>query len=107
MNELLANYPAVLDVATVAEILGVTPSTVRRLLKANVIPSVKVGRLTRVTKDKLIDYLEERNVQLMKEKTNISLELLLLNDLLRTKVIDKEIYDKAVAKINANQAQAA
>lgn len=107
MNELLANYPAVLDVATVAEILGVTPSTVRRLLKANVIPSVKVGRLTRVTKDKLINYLEERSVQLMKEKASISLELLLLNDLLRTKVIDKEIYDKAVAKINANQAQAA
>ena len=43
----------------------------------------------------------------MKEKTNISLELLLLNDLLRTKVIDKEIYDKAVDKINANQSQAA
>lgn len=38
----------------------------------------------------------------MKEKANISLGLLLLNDLLRTKVIDKEIYDKAVAKINAN-----
>ena len=48
MNELLAKYPAVLDVATVAEILEVTPATVRRLLKANVIPSVKVGRLTRV-----------------------------------------------------------
>lgn len=107
MNELLAKYPAVLDVATVAEILGVTPATVRRLLKANVIPSVKVGRLTRVTKDKLINYLEERSVQLMKEKTNISLEILLLNDLLRTKVIDKEIYDNAVAKINASQAQAA
>lgn len=107
MNELLAKYPAVLDVATVAEILGVTPATVRRLLKANVIPSVKVGRLTRVTKDKLIDYLEERSVQLMKEKANISLELLLLNDLLRTEVIDKEIYDKAVAKINANLNQAA
>lgn len=43
----------------------------------------------------------------MKEKTNISLEILLLNDLLRTKVIDKEIYDNAVAKINASQAQAA
>lgn len=43
----------------------------------------------------------------MKEKTNISLELLLLNDLLRTKVIDKDIYDKAVAKINASKDQAA
>lgn len=62
MNKLLANYPAVLDVATVAEILGVTPATVRRLLKAKVIPSVKVGRLTRVTKGKLIEYLEERSV---------------------------------------------
>lgn len=42
----------------------------------------------------------------MKEKANISLELLFLNDLLRTEVIDKEIYDKAVAKINANLNQA-
>ena len=33
------------------------------------------------------------------KKTNISLELLLLNDLLRTKAIDKEIYDKAAQKI--------
>ena len=32
-------------------------------------------------------------------KTNISLELLLLNDLLRTKAIDKDIYDKAAQKI--------
>lgn len=31
--------------------------------------------------------------------TNISIELLLLNDLLRTKAIDKDIYDKAVQKI--------
>ena len=43
----------------------------------------------------------------MKEKANISLELLLLSDLLRTKVIDKEIYDKAVAKINRIENQAA
>lgn len=34
-----------------------------------------------------------------KEKTTISLELLLLNDLLRTKAIDKDIYDKAAQKI--------
>ena len=32
-------------------------------------------------------------------KKNISLELLLLNDLLRTNVIDKSIYDKAAQKI--------
>lgn len=41
------------------------------------------------------------------KKTSISLELLLLNDLLRTEAIDKEIYDKAVAKINAGHTQAA
>ena len=33
------------------------------------------------------------------KKTKISLELLLLNDLLRTKARDKEIYDKAAQKI--------
>jgi excisionase family DNA binding protein len=57
MNELLEDYPAVLDVTTVAEILGVTPATVRRLIKAKVLHSVKVGRLTRITKSKLIEYL--------------------------------------------------
>ncbi len=34
-----------------------------------------------------------------KEKTTISLELLFLNDLLRTNAIDKDIYDKAAQKI--------
>lgn len=58
MNELLKKYPVVLDVATVAEILGVTPATVRRLVKAKIIPSVKVGRLTRIPKNRLIEYLE-------------------------------------------------
>lgn len=43
----------------------------------------------------------------MNEKVNISLELLLLNDLLRTKVIDKGIYDRAVIKINESLTQAA
>lgn len=62
MKKLLEKYPAVLDVATVAEILGVTPATVRRLIKAKVLPSVKVGRLTRITKDKLINYLEKGSV---------------------------------------------
>lgn len=43
------------------------------------------------------------------QKTNVSLQLLMLNDLLRTNVIDKDIYDRAVAKINSikTEAQAA
>lgn len=34
--------------------------------------------------------------------TCIALELLILNDLLRTKAIDQEIYDKAVQEIRSN-----
>lgn len=37
----------------------------------------------------------------MRENTNVSLEFLLLNDLLQANVIDKEIYDKAIQKIEA------
>ena len=36
-----------------------------------------------------------------KEKITVSLEILILNDLLRAKVIDKDIYDKAVQKIES------
>jgi hypothetical protein len=35
----------------------------------------------------------------MNEKITISLEILLLNDLLSSKVIDKNIYDQAMEKI--------
>ena len=100
MKNLLEKYPEILDVATVAEILGVTPATVRRLLKENTIPSVKIGRFTRIIKNNLITYLEEGRVWYMQEKTHVQLEILFLNDLFMNKVIDKEIYDKAVAKIN-------
>lgn len=37
----------------------------------------------------------------MNENTNISLQLLMLNDLLRTNVIDKDIYNQAVQKLNS------
>lgn len=37
----------------------------------------------------------------MKENTNVSLQLLLLNDLFHSNVIDQSIYDKAVQKIIA------
>lgn len=35
----------------------------------------------------------------MTENTNLSLQLLLLNDLLHNKIIDKNIYDEAVQKL--------
>lgn len=45
----------------------------------------------------------------MRENANVSLQILMLNDLFRTNVIDKDIYDKAVQKIESikNQPQAA
>ncbi len=59
MNELLKNYPAVLSVAEVAEILNITPSTVRRHIKINDLPHIKIGRLIRIPKDSLVSYLHE------------------------------------------------
>ena len=37
----------------------------------------------------------------MQKKTNISLQLLMLNDLLRANIINKDIYNRAVEKINS------
>ncbi|MCI7328893.1 MAG: helix-turn-helix domain-containing protein [Lachnospiraceae bacterium] len=62
MNELLKKYPAVLTVTEVAEILNVTPATVRRHIKENDLPHIKVGRLVRIPKDSLISYLHGEQV---------------------------------------------
>ena len=37
------------------------------------------------------------------KNTNFSLQLLLLNDLLRTEAIDQDTYDKAVQKIKSDK----
>ena len=57
MDELLKKYPAALSISDVAEILNVTPATVRRHIKKNDLPHIKVGRLVRIPKDSLIDLL--------------------------------------------------
>jgi len=54
-------YPPVLSVDEVASILGVTAKTVRNLIKTRDINDIKVGRLIRIPKDKLIDYLEQQD----------------------------------------------
>ena len=43
----------------------------------------------------------------MDEKKKISLEILILNDFLRLEIIDKNIYDQAITKINSMQEKAA
>ena len=56
MDELLKKYPAALSISDVAEILNVTPATIRRHIKKNDLPHIKLGRLVRIPKDSLIDF---------------------------------------------------
>lgn len=57
MNDLLQNYPAALSISDVAEILNITPATVRRHIKNKDLPYIRIGRLVRIPKDSLIAYL--------------------------------------------------
>ena len=57
MEELLKNHPVALSISDVAKVLNITPATVRRHIKHDDIPYVKVGRLIRIPKDSLISYL--------------------------------------------------
>lgn len=113
MDELLKEYPVALSISDVAEILNITPSTVRRHIKSNDLPHIKIGKHVRIPKESLIVYLHgdqtpyKKGGNGMNEKNiNLSLELLLLNDLLRTNAIDKDIYDKAAQKIVSAKKQA-
>ena len=63
MDELLKDYPAVLSISEVAEILNITTATVRKHIKKNDIPCIKVGKLVRIPKDSLISYLHREHKQ--------------------------------------------
>ncbi len=54
---MLNNYPDVLTVRQVAEILGICENSAYRLIQDRAIGSRKVGRAIRVPKVCLIDYL--------------------------------------------------
>ncbi len=57
MERFLEAYPAVLSVRQVAEILGCGDRCVRNLVNDHKLIGIKVGRLIRIPKDRLIDYL--------------------------------------------------
>ena len=57
MEEYLKEYPPVLSVSQVAEILAVTSQTVRKLIKQNLLVGIRVGNRIRIPKDRLLDYL--------------------------------------------------
>lgn len=67
MKTLFEKYPEILNVTDVAGILGVSPNTVRKLIKENTIRAVKVGKRYRITKNKLLAYLDEIEIPTYKE----------------------------------------
>lgn len=58
MEKYFESYPLFLSVDEVADILGVTCKTVRHLVNTGELTGVRVGRLIRIPKDKLIEYLD-------------------------------------------------
>ena len=52
------DVPIVLDISTVAIILGMPYETVRKYVVKGVIPASKIGSLWRITKDSLMTYLD-------------------------------------------------
>ncbi len=63
MKDLLKDYPEILDVATVARLLQVTPKTIRKHIENNEIPAIKIGKLYRIPKEWFLGYLQEQQKQ--------------------------------------------
>lgn len=60
----LEEYPAVLTVRDVAEILYLHPNTVYRMIKTGQLPAARCGKALRVGRDTLKSYLSgEKNSQ--------------------------------------------
>ena len=57
MHELLKDYPPVLSVEQVAEILGVGKQLVRKSIASNELGAIKLGRLYKIPKTALIEFL--------------------------------------------------
>lgn len=68
MDEMLKSYPVLLSISDVAKILNVTPATVRRHIKSNDLPHIKIGRLIRIPKDSLIICLHGDQISTRKEE---------------------------------------
>lgn len=59
MKEYLDEYPPVLDVEQVSQIMGVGKQLVRKEILKHEIPAIKVGRIYRIPKAKLLEYLDK------------------------------------------------
>ena len=55
---MLKNYKEILTVKDLCEILGIGKNTAYNLLKSGEIKSVKIGKIYKIPKDYLINYLK-------------------------------------------------
>lgn len=59
LSDILTNYPPVLSVKQVAEILAVSQNTAYALVRSGQIHSIRVGRSYRIPLDAVIKYLDD------------------------------------------------
>lgn len=59
----LSGYPTALTVRETAEILRITSKTVYKMIENGSIPAVRVGRMHRIAKGELIDFLRKNETQ--------------------------------------------
>ena len=55
----LEKYPDVLNLKDVAKYLGISKDTVRKLCLSNQLKHIRVGRLYKITKENLVNFLED------------------------------------------------
>ena len=73
MSTILENYPLLLSMSDVAEVLGISRITARKLVRNNSLPAVKVGNRYKVSKNKLLVYLgeDEENYNALRKEMKI------------------------------------
>ena len=59
LSDILTNYPPVLSVKQVAEILAVSQNTAYAIVRSKQIHSIRVGRSYRIPLDAVIKYLND------------------------------------------------
>ena len=60
---MLENSPDILTVRQVADILRIGRNTAYELARAGLVPSVKIGRQIRITKQAVLDYIARAEAQ--------------------------------------------
>lgn len=57
MEKLFSNYPDILNVTEMAQMLGIGRNQAYRLIKENIIPHRDIGRQHRIAKANIIKYI--------------------------------------------------